>query len=235
MVRDPIWSTWARYKAFINESVVLQFAKEIRDNNFKDSQLEIDDFWEPCYGALTFDTNKFPNIKQTTDALKAQGFRVTVWIHPFINIGCEPWFSEAKANGYFVKTHDESTQTRWWTTNLEAGHIDFTNPAAKEWFSNRVRKLLTDSGVDSVKFDAGETSWWPSNPKLNGPSNLHPTLLTSSYMRAVSEFGNMIEVRTGQGTQDLPIFVRMLDKDSEWTMRHGLPTLITTMLQVFNS
>ena len=43
MVRDPIWSTWARYKAFINESVVLQFAKEIRDNNFKDSQLEIDE------------------------------------------------------------------------------------------------------------------------------------------------------------------------------------------------
>lgn len=99
MVEHPIWSTWARYKVDINESVVERFANEIISNGFNNSQLEIDDDWEVCYGALTFRTSKFPNIKNFTDRLKARGFRVTLWVHPFINKGCEPWYSEAKRLG----------------------------------------------------------------------------------------------------------------------------------------
>lgn len=100
MVQHPIWSTWARYKADINESTVEVFASEIEKYGFNNSQLEIDDDWEVCYGALTFRDSKFPNIRKQTDDLKARGFRITLWIHPFINKGCEPWYSEAKERGY---------------------------------------------------------------------------------------------------------------------------------------
>lgn len=100
MVEHPVWSTWARYLVNINESVVLKMADEIILNKFNNSQLEIDDDWEVCYGALTFRPSKFPNIKNLTDTLKRKGFRVTLWIHPFINKGCEPWYSEAKSKGY---------------------------------------------------------------------------------------------------------------------------------------
>lgn len=41
-----------------------------------------------------------------------------------------------------------------------------------------------------------------------------------------------MEVRSGQGTQDLPIYLRIIDKDSEWTWLNGLPTLVTTLLQL---
>lgn len=99
MVRHPIWSTWARYKADINETIVLNLANEILANRFNNSQFEIDDDWEVCYGALTFSQKKFPGIQNLTRTLKAKGFRVTLWIHPFINKGCEPWYSEAKQKG----------------------------------------------------------------------------------------------------------------------------------------
>jgi len=36
----------------------------------------------------------------------------------------------------------------------------------------------------------------------------------------------------GWRSQDLPIFVRMIDKDTRWTWNNGLPTLITTLLQM---
>lgn len=98
MVEHPIWSTWARYKRDINESTVNEFADEILKYGFNNSQFEIDDDWEVCYGALTFRESKFPNIKGLTDGLKAKGFRVTLWVHPFINKGCEPWYTEAKNN-----------------------------------------------------------------------------------------------------------------------------------------
>lgn len=99
MVQYPVWSTWAKFLRDIDETVVLNFADEINANGFKNSQFEIDDDWEVCYGALTFRTSKFPNIKDTTDQLKAKGFAVTLWIHPFINVDCEPYYSDALSKG----------------------------------------------------------------------------------------------------------------------------------------
>jgi hypothetical protein len=46
MFKRPIWSTWATFKRDINESVVLDFAKEIIANNYSHCQLEIDDKWQ---------------------------------------------------------------------------------------------------------------------------------------------------------------------------------------------
>ena len=37
--RYPIWSTWARYKKEINQDIVLEFAKDIKNNGFKASQV----------------------------------------------------------------------------------------------------------------------------------------------------------------------------------------------------
>lgn len=99
MVRYPVWSTWAKFKVNIDETVVQTFADEIVSNRFTNSQFEIDDDWEDCYGALTFRTSKFSDIKQTTDTLKSKGFKVTLWVHPFINVNCDPWFTQAKENG----------------------------------------------------------------------------------------------------------------------------------------
>lgn len=99
MVEHPLWSTWARYKRDVNESSVEKYVSEIEKYGFKNSQFEIDDDWEKCYGALEFRPSKFPNIRKQTDDLRARGFRVTLWIHPFINKGCEPWYSEGKEKG----------------------------------------------------------------------------------------------------------------------------------------
>ncbi len=58
-VLSPIWSTWAKYKVNIDESSVLEFANLIKRYKFPNSQIEIDDKWETCYGSLTVDTNRF--------------------------------------------------------------------------------------------------------------------------------------------------------------------------------
>ncbi len=51
------------------------------------------------------------------------------------------------------------------------------------------------------------------------------------YARMASQLGNMIEVRVGSHTQDLPIFVRMLDKDSTWDIdNNGLKSVLTSTL-----
>lgn len=231
MIRYPIWSTWARYKRDINETVVLEFADEILAHNFNNSQLEIDDDWEECYGALSFKQSKFPNPKNLTDTLKAKGFRVTLWIHPFVNDLCNPRFQEAEINGYFVYNNtDNSTNTSWW--NGVGGITDFTNSDAVKWYVSRLQTLKEESGINAFKFDAGETSWLPQPPRLNTRLTEIPGIYTKNYVYTVSQFGPMIEVRVGQQSQNLSHFVRMIDKDSKWSISNGLKTLVTTLLQM---
>jgi len=232
MVRNPIWSTWTRYYRDIDENVVRTFANEIVNHNFT-GQFEIDDDWEICYGALTFRESKFPNIRTLTTDLKALGFTVTLWTHPFINKACEPYYSNALSNEYLVRDFNGSPDTHWWNSDTyQAAYVDFTNPNASKWFTDHLIDLRTSSGVDGFKFDAGETSWAPPDPRLVGIVTNHPNTITTDFVRAVAAFGPLSEVRSGWLTQDLPIFVRMLDKDSRWSWNNGLPTLVTTLLQL---
>lgn len=85
----PIWSTWARYKIYINESTVLSFANEIKENGFSASQIEIDDTYTTNYGDHLFDLNRFPNPANLISDLNKLGFRVTSWVHPFANFDTE--------------------------------------------------------------------------------------------------------------------------------------------------
>ncbi|XP_050669638.1 myogenesis-regulating glycosidase-like [Leptidea sinapis] len=99
MISYPVWSTWARYKKTVDHDTVIRFADEIIKHGFKSSHIEIDDLWESCYGSQVVDSRKFPDLKNTVESLKSKGFRVTIWLHPFVNKGCEPWYSEAKGKG----------------------------------------------------------------------------------------------------------------------------------------
>lgn len=130
--------------------------------------------------------------------------------------------------------HKGNVLTQWWNSGRgEAAYIDFTKTAVANWFYNHLKTLQNTSGVDSYKFDAGETSWSPPDPVLNATAKEMPSKITSAYTRTVARFGSLVEVRSGHATQDLPIFMRMIDKDTEWTVNNGLPSLITTLLQVW--
>nr|CAD7257000.1 unnamed protein product [Timema shepardi] len=228
MFRHPIWSTWAKYKKDIDEDVVRELGDHIISNGFNNSQLEIDEMWEECFGSLVFNKTKFPDIRNLTDSLKEKGFRVTLWTPPFINLDCEPYHNEALEKGYFVKNTQGDTETTWWEG--QGGILDFTNPDAVDWWVGRVRANQELSGVDSLKFDAGETSFMPQLPVLNASLDLNPSIFTTRYVETVSQFGSQIEVRSARRTNRLPIFLRMLDKDTNWGWDNGLKTLVTTLL-----
>lgn len=45
MIREPIWSTWAKYQNDINDDLVYDLAKSVYSNGFR-GQIQIDDGWE---------------------------------------------------------------------------------------------------------------------------------------------------------------------------------------------
>lgn len=64
---------------------------------------------------------------------------------------------------------------------------------------------------------------------MNAYPSLQPNAVTVAYVDTVVAFGRMIEIRTAYNQQNIPVFVRMLDKDSVWSWENGLPTLVTTV------
>jgi len=60
--RYPVWSTWAMYKRRISETKVLQLAREIREQGFRHSHLQIDDGWSTHYGDFEFDPEKLVGL-----------------------------------------------------------------------------------------------------------------------------------------------------------------------------
>ena len=90
----------------------------------------------------------------------------------------------------------------------------------------------TEYGVSSFKFDAGETNWIPYRSKSTKPManpNTYTTLYAELAYKADMKIRHQ-EVRAAVNSQHLPVFVRMMDKDSNWGYKNGLKTLIPHVL-----
>lgn len=82
IARYPIWNTWVRYGRQINQQTIADLAEEIIVHGFNYSLIDIDDFWEDCYGKFSYVCfliklilNLIRLIKcQSVDFLWTQGF-----------------------------------------------------------------------------------------------------------------------------------------------------------------
>ncbi len=120
--------------------------------------------------------------------------------------------------------------TEWWDSIIPDSIIlDTTNEHATSWFIENLINVRQISGIDSFKFDAGEVGWLPKGFVLLNATQ-SPNEYSAKYAQMATKMGSMIEVRVGSGTQELPIFVRMLDKDSKWGFDNGLKSVLTTAL-----
>ncbi|MBF4635011.1 alpha-xylosidase [Agreia pratensis] len=85
--------------------------------------------------------------------LHDKDLRISVWINPYI-AQRSPLFAEAKDAGFLVKRPDGSVwQWDLWQAGMAL--VDFTNPAAAAWFTEKLR-VLQRQGVDAFKTDFGE-------------------------------------------------------------------------------
>lgn len=91
--------------------------------------------------------------------------------------------------GYLVrKPNGEVWQTDFWLAGM--GLVDFTNPAAREWFKDKVKALL-NQGVDAIKTDFGEriprdVVWYDGSPKLS-MHNWYTQLYNQAVFEAIEE------------------------------------------------
>ena len=234
LTRGPKWSTWARYKTAVDQEKVTKYAKEIVDEyQYERSIMEIDDRWSSGYGELEFDAVKFPDPKQMVDELHNKGFKVTLWVTPFVTEQTKA-YQEGVEKGYFVKSkvltpgHSKPGFFSWWQPSGVVA-IDLTNKDARDWFLNGLKSLQERYGIDGFKFDAGEPCFLPKEFETKIPMK-HPSEYTRLWSTEIAKTFEICEVRSAHHSTDSGVWTRIGDTFSSWTTSNGLRSLIPHLL-----
>ena len=160
--RAPVLPEWSfglwlstSFLTDYNEATVNKFVDEMANRDIPLSVFHFDCFWmrEFHWCDFEWDPRTFPDPKAMLARLKAKGVKISLWINPYI-AQASSIFDEAASSGYLLKRADGSV---WQWDIWQAGQaiVDFTNPAAREWFKSKLRPLL-EMGVDTFKTDFGE-------------------------------------------------------------------------------
>ena len=218
----PIYTTWVEHKTGVSQEKVLDYAVHIAKNNLPCGVIEIDDRWESRYGDMQFDTAKFPDPKAMVTELHKMGYKVTLWVHPFVNPDSET-FQQHQNDGWLM--HDRSGKlmlTRWW--NGVATIWDMTNPQATVEFRRRLQSLQTQYGLDGFKFDGADVNFMMNDalPFKNITTAEYPDIYNTE---ATAHF-TYNETRVGVYSQHLGIVQRLIDKHSIWSSANGLQSLL---------
>ncbi|KAG9023526.1 hypothetical protein FRB95_012978 [Tulasnella sp. JGI-2019a] len=156
----PTWTfgLWmsTSFTTSYDQKTVSGFLQQMKERDCPVRVLHLDCFWMKRYDwcSFTFDPENFPDPKAYIAQVKKEyGVKVCVWINPYISQH-SIMFDEGMENDYLIKrTNGDVWQWDMWQPGCAI--VDFTNPAACEWYTGKLAALI-DMGVDALKTDFSE-------------------------------------------------------------------------------
>ena len=125
-------------------------------NGFPSGVIMIDDNWQDRYGTWRFDCEKFSDPAGMVKKLHSMGFKVMLWVVPFISPD-SPVYRELAEKRLLIFADSSKTKPAiidWW--NGASALVDLSNPGGYNWFREQLNFLVQTYGVDGFKFDAGD-------------------------------------------------------------------------------
>jgi len=218
---SPQYNTWIELIYDQNQKDILNYAHQIIRYGFPPGVLMIDDNWAPYYGNFDFRRDRFPNAKAMVDELHNLGFKVMIWVSPFIRPDSEEarflmkkkWVVMDNEGNEDLKLEDAKKPAivQWW--NGFSMVMDFTNPDAIKWFQEELDNFVEKYGIDGFKFDAGDPGFY------TGDVVTYKNVSPNEHTRLWGEFGlryPLNEYRAMWKMGGMPIVERLRDKHHTW-------------------
>ena len=236
------YNGWMQFTYNPTQDAVLEYAHGIIDNGFEPGILIIDEGWHLPYGTWEFDKIKFPDPEAMVRELHLLGFKVMLWVCPFVRIDGEQYvksmfygaeFCETKlSQDLYLRTNNEPWYTpsivQWW--NGFSAILDFTNETDRTFLKTQLDSLVSNYGIDGFKFDGG--AWYHySNLNCRNGFVLDEE---KKYLRNIAwnEFGRKYryhEYKDSYKCGGKCSISRLCDKSHSWT-QNGINTLIPNSL-----
>ena len=225
MFRGPQYCTWIHLATNQRQTDILKFAKSILAAGMPPGELIIDDGWQTTFGHWDFHPDKFTDPRAMICELRAMGFKVILWICPFVAPEA-PDYEMMVREKMLVRDRRGKVASRvWW--NGKHPLLDFSNPRSVKWFEDLTAHLMADYGVDGFKQDAGDAYFYKDSDRTFRPGvdANEQSFLWAETARKYS-FNELRACFKGGGWG---VTQRLSDKTHSWD-RNGLNTLIPNAL-----
>ena len=230
----PQYNTWIELTYHQNERDILAYAQSMLDNGLPPGVLMIDDTWQAGYGDWRFEPTRFPDPKGMMDKLHAMGYKVILWMCPYVSMDTPAYRRIAwgvnpdDVKGYptrggflgvkggAVHPHYKTVEPAaigWW--NGKSAFLDFTHPNANAWFREQLDRLVRDYGADGFKFDGGHF-----RPYSQGYATWKKDATCGEQVLEYAKFAleyPVTEYRNAWRFQGLPVVERLHDKGHRWS------------------
>ena len=231
---SPQYNTWIELIYNQNEKDIRAYAAAILSNGYPAGVMMIDDNWQRSYGDWEFRADRFDDPKGMIRYLHEGGFKVMMWICPFVTSDTET-FRHLAAEGMlhldpertqkilWANTRNKAAVIRWW--NGASAMLDLSNPRAFAWMEGELDYLVEEYGVDGFKFDAGDAKFYES-----GIISFQGDSIPNKHTEYFAELGlkyPLNEYRASWKMAGLPLAQRLRDKTPDWgDLRQLIPGMI---------
>ena len=206
----PQYNTWIELTYNQNQKDILKYARSIVENGMPPGIIMIDDNWQEDYGRWNFHPGRFPNPKAMMKELKELGFKVMLWVCPFVSADSDIYRELEKKRVFMLDETDKPAMVRWW--NGVSAVLDLTNPESEKWFKGILNNLITEFGVDGFKLDAGDGRFYKGIESLK---EVNPNTHTELFAKiGLSYPYNEYRATWKMGGQ--PLVQRLHDKSHDW-------------------
>jgi alpha-glucosidase len=229
----PQFNTWIELTYDQSQRDVLAYARAIVANGFPPAVLMIDEGWAEGYGVWEFHRGRFPDPKAMVDELHDLGFKVMLWVCPYIQPDGKHftelfhdrsrvvWLRSAKDPG-------QPAILRWW--DGYSAVTDLTSPAGRSWLTGQLRRLVDTYGVDGFKLDGGDAEHFAQSSMLTGAvaddEAASPNRHTELFARVGLDFP-LNEYRACWKMGGQPLAQRLRDKEHTWEdLRKLVPGMV---------
>ena len=211
----PLWSfgVWMSRMTYFSADEVNEICDRMRREHYPCDVIHLDTGWfkTDWLCEWKFNEERFPDPEGFIRGLKDKGYRVTLWQLPYVAEDAEQ-IDEARKNHYICTlTKQQEGEGSNFSALDYAGTIDFTDPAATEWYKGLLRRLLK-MGVAAIKTDFGENIHMDAVRHHMGKGCLGrmPALSAALGRRLVQLVGR--HGRLAQGRTSLrPVGLRLLE------------------------
>lgn len=181
---------------------------------------------------------RYPDLPEQMAALKARGIRFLGYVNPYLAVDGS-LYAEAAGQGLLARHLESDEPYLVDFGEFDAGVVDFTNPAAANWFAEEViGKRMLDFGLDGWMADFGE--YLPVDLRLfdGDPMQEHnrwPVRWAEVNRRAIASRGREGDVlwfmRAGHtGVQAHCPLLWAGDQSVDFSRHDGIGTAVTAAL-----